>query len=228
MSSDEQSSSSLTRSSGFAWGFACAIALVATVVGAGCKGQQVRVDFSETPREYVAKDYAEVYERWTRHQSALHDVDIALEAWATFKSWDFREAYIERYASIYSLSEADRASLRQAQLDACRHTYEFTVTALSAEARWNDLERPSSAWRIALVDALGHELAPSEIKVEKLPDAYEREFFPARNQFNRVFTKTYAVRFAIPATGEFSGVKSGTITLRIASPIGRLDLNWQG
>jgi hypothetical protein len=217
MSSDEQSSSSLTR---------YALVLIATV-SAACAQQPVRVDFSETPRQYVAKDYVEVYERWTRHQSALHNVDIALEAWATFKSWDFREAYIERYASIYGLSEADRATLRQAQLDAYRSNYEFTVTTLSAEHRWNDLEKASSAWRVTLLDALGHELTPKEVKVERLPDAYEREFFPAKNQFNRVFTKTYGIRFEVPAAGEFLGAKSGAITLRFASPIGRLELTWQ-
>ena len=103
----------------------------------------------------------------------------------------------------------------------------FTVTALSTEHHWNDLEKANSPWKVTLVDALGHELAPTEVKVEKLPDAYQREFFPARNQFNRVFTKTYAIRFAVPAAGEFTGVKSGAITLRFASPIGRIDLTWQ-
>ena len=90
------------------------------VLSAACAQQPVRVDFSERQREYVAKDYGEVYERWTRHQQALHNTDVALEAWATFKSWDFRQAYIERYASIYGLSETDRATLRQAQLEAVR------------------------------------------------------------------------------------------------------------
>jgi hypothetical protein len=205
-----------------------AVAAAAIVVLAtGCAGKPVRVDFSETPKDYLARDYGEVYERWTRHHSALHNTDVALEAWATFKSWDFRQAYIERYASIYGLSQTDRATLRQAQLEGSRNTYEFLVTALSTEYRWNDLERASSAWRITLIDALGHELPPTEVKVEKFPDAFEREFFPAKNQFNRAFTKTYAIRFSVAEAAEFAGVKSGAITLRLASPIGRLELVWQ-
>jgi len=206
---------------------AVVMAAIAALAGA-CAQQPVRVDFSDRQREYLAKDYTEVYERWTRYQQALHHTDVALEAWATFKSWDFRQAYIERYASIYGLSEADRATLRQAQLEASRGSYEFLVTALATEYRWNDLERANSAWRVTLVDALGHELAATEIKVEKFPDAFEREFFPAKNQFNRAFTRTYAIRFAVGETGEFAGVKSGAITLRIASPIGRVELVWQG
>src|SRR5262245_31214750 len=74
-----------------------------------------RVDFSEAPRAYVAKDYNDVYERWTRHEFAMHDVEKALEVWATYKSWDFREAYVERYVTIYNLPDADRVTLRNAQ-----------------------------------------------------------------------------------------------------------------
>ena len=182
----------------------------------------MRVDFSETPRDYVGKDYERVYERWTRHQEVFVDADVALEVWATYKSWDFREAYIERYAEIYSLSDGDEKTLRESQRTILGEAYEFHVTAQSSNYKWNDLEKASSPWRATLVDALGHELAPEYIKVVKLPDAYEYAFFPKRTPF----TKTYAIRFAVPADGAaFAGTKSGAITLRISSPIGRVELD---
>ena len=196
---------------------ACALMTCATQ-------KQVRVDFSETPRDYRAKEYPSVYTRWTRHDYAEHQVDKAIEVWATFKSWDFREAYIERYASVYSLSDADRTTLRQAQQDAYHQAYEFHVVAQSADYTWNDLDKSSSAWRVSLLDALGHEIPSDRIHVEKLPDAYEQDFFPAKTPFS----KSYSIRFTMPAPGvEWSGVKSGSLTLRIASPIGRVDLLWQ-
>jgi hypothetical protein len=192
---------------------------------AGCQTKEVRVDFSDTPRDYVGKDYERVYERWTRHQEVFLDADVALEVWATFKSWDFREAFIERYAEIYALSDADEKTLRESQHKILGEAYEFHVTAQASNYKWNDLEKASSPWRAALVDALGHELAPEYVRIEKLPDHYESEFFPKRTPF----TKTYAIRFAIPADdGTFSGVKSGAITLRISSPIGRVELEWRG
>ena len=190
------------------------------------------VDFSDAPRNYVANDYSEVYQRWTRHDRALNEVDVALEVWGTFKSWDYREAYIEQYAAIYSLSQADRALLRQAQLDSFRQAYEFHLTAQSANYKWNDIEKKDSAWRLTLLDGLGHELSPEYVRVERLPDAYESAFFPAKTPF----TKTYAVRFPVsgasdfgPGTGatEFAAFKSGSLTLRIASPIGRIELGWR-
>lgn len=199
------------------------LALVLMLLG-GCTVQkQVRVDFSETPRDYLPRDYDSVYRRWTRHDYAQHGVDKSLEVWATYKSWEFREAYIALYASVYSLSDADRNKLRQSQREAYQQAYEFHVTAQSAQYEWNDLEKPSSPWRVTLLDALGHELPAERVRVEKLPDAYERQFFPSKTPF----TKTYSIRFPAPTDGSFSGTQSGELTLRFESPIGRIDMHWQ-
>ena len=202
-----------------------ALVVVATMLVACQSDKAARVDFSETSRSYVGGDYHEVYERWTRYDFVMHDVEKALEVWATFKSWDFREAYVERYAATYSLSEGERGKLRAGQMSALHDAYEFNLTAQSANYKWNDLEKASSPWRVTLLDALGHEL-PLEtltIKVQKLPDAYEREFFPAKTPFS----KTYNLRFVPPANTDFVGIKSGSITLRIASPLGRIELTWR-
>jgi hypothetical protein len=189
-----------------------------------CASQKPKlVDFTETPRDYRSKDYEDVYKRWTRHDRVLYEVDVALDVWATFKSWDFREAYIEHYSEIYSISDADRLELRSSELKQLHDAYEFHVTAQSTSFRWNDLEKPNSAWRVTLVDAVGHEIMAERIKVQKLPEAYEMEFFPSKTPF----TKTYVVRFVTPTDTEFAGPKSGSITLRLASPIGRLDLTWR-
>jgi hypothetical protein len=125
----------------------------------------------------------------------------------------------------YSLSEADRSMLRAAEKDAFHKAYEFHVTAQSANYKWNDLEKSSSPWKITLLDALGHELPPemATIRVEKVPEPYELEFFPAKTPFS----KTYKVRFTPAANSDFAGIKSGSITLRIASPIGRVELTWR-
>jgi hypothetical protein len=199
--------------------------LATALAGASCASQkQFTVDFSEAPRDYLPGDYPGVYDRWTRHDYAEHNVDKALEVWATFMSWDFRESFLEKYASIYSLSDTKRTELRQAQREAYHTVYEFHLIAQSANWDWNDLEKSTSPWRLTLLDALGHELPSERVRVDKLPDAYEREFFPARGPF----TKSYSVRFIIPAPGaDFAGVKSGSLTLRIASPVGRLDLVWK-
>jgi hypothetical protein len=200
-----------------------ALLVFAVAVGACQSDRSVRVDFSDTPRNYFSTDYGEAYLRWTRHEFVLREVEKALEVWATYKSWDFREAYVEHYATIYSLADTDKTTLRNAQRDAFHKAYEFHVTAQSANYKWNDMEKSSSPWRVTLLDALGHELQPEPIKVEKLPEGYEREFFPSKTPFS----KTYSIRFVAPAAGEFTGIKSGAITLRFASPLGRVEVTWR-
>ncbi|HXJ20257.1 MAG TPA: hypothetical protein VMT03_08490 [Polyangia bacterium] len=198
--------------------------LLALVLAGACATQtQMQVDFSEASRAYLPKDYYPVWRRWTRHDYAQNGVDKSLEVWATFKSWDFREGYIASYASVYGLSDSERTKLREAQHEAYQQAFEFHVTAQSSNYEWNDLEKPSSPWRVSLLDAVGHELPADRVRIEKLPDAYEREFFPAKTPF----TKTYSIRFTPPADGGFSGIRSGSLILRFASPVGRIDLIWK-
>jgi hypothetical protein len=195
-----------------------------------CAAKVPAVDFLSPPPDYGTENYPEVYDRWTRHEKVLHELESALEVWATYKSRDYREAFVARYAEAYRLSDSERQRIRTAQKDAETGAYEFAVTAQSASYRWNDLEKKSSAWRISLRDGTGHELSPEKVTYEKLPEMYEREFFPVKTPF----TRTYAVRFARPtATTEgrdpgdgFVGERSGLLVLRIAGPFGAADLTW--
>ena len=201
-----------------------ALLVVAAAGFAACQSDQaLRVDFSETPRAYIAKDYRDVYDRWTRHDFVMHDVEKALEVWATFKSWDFREAYVERYAAVYSLPDAERsdAAERAAGLSA----QGLRVSRHRAE-RELQVERSREVELALAADAAGcarPRATAGKIQVEKLPDAYELEFFPAKTPFS----KTYSVRFLVPTTGDFAGIPSGAITLRFSCPIGRIELTWR-
>lgn len=202
---------------------ACALA-----VAAACgTSKPVAVDFSETPRNYLAKDYKDVYDRWTRHENVVAYTGTIIEVWATMKAWEFREAYVERYAAVYNLSEDEKAELRKAQLEASRELYEFHLTVQMNESTWNDLDKRSSPWRLSLLDGAGDVLAPESVESPNLPDAYEVSFFPRKTPF----TRTYVVRFARGKVAEgagasFQGWQSGRLTLRIASPAGQAQVTW--
>lgn len=207
------------------------------------------VDFSTTPATYAGSDYPEVYQRWTRHGKVLHEFESALEVWATFKSVDYREAYIAHYADAYRLNASDRELISNGQREVGADAYEFVVTAQSANYKWNDLERKGSAWRVTLLDGLGHQIFPEKISSEKLPDTYEREFFPVKTPFTRIYTVRFSrhapeaarapttvgmaaasasASSAGPTTGEdgFVGERSGRLVLRFAGPFGSVDLVW--
>jgi hypothetical protein len=182
------------------------------------------VDFSLAPEDYRSEDYPVVYERWTRHEKVTSNLESALEVWATYKSRDYREAFVAHYAQAYSLGDTERERLRQSQHEAAANGYEFVVTAQSANYKWNDLEKKNSPWRVTLLDGAGREVSAEEFRVEKLPDLFEREFYPVKTPF----TKTYVARFLRSAGKDegFGGERSGRIVLRFAGPLGRADLVW--
>src|SRR3569623_3297881 len=90
-------------------------ALCAGRAGSCMSRAPVVVDFGPAARTFYSSDYEEVYQRWTRHETVLHETDTALEAWATYRSAEFREAFVARYAEAYQLDSGETARLRQAQ-----------------------------------------------------------------------------------------------------------------
>jgi hypothetical protein len=198
--------------------------LLAAVALVGCAtSRQQTVDFSDTSRSYRGSDYPAVFDAWTRHAKAVQDIGTVMEVWATLKSWDFRQAYIAKYAKIYDLPEGERDTLAKSQHDQAKALYEIHLVAQSTNDRWNDLGNRNSPWRITLLDGTGAELAPTTVKVEKLPDAYESEFFPTRTPFS----KTYTLRFVRPEGESFVGPASGRLILRLASPVGKVEVAWE-
>jgi hypothetical protein len=201
---------------------------VLAVLATSCAARNAGpVDFADVDRAYRGADYGRVRETWTRHAKLLRDFGTALEAWAVYKSWDFRQAYIERYGEIYALGNERRASLKEAQRTVATEIYEFHLTAQSTSYDWVEFDQRDSVWRIALVDGAGNELAPLSIERLDLPELYESEFFPARTAFTKSFTVRFA-RVAEPdaAGARFAGPSTGRIALRILGPLGQVQLVW--
>jgi hypothetical protein len=201
------------------------LVLVMMLAG-GCAPAIRYVDFSEGTRNFSSDDYGHVSARWSRHDKQwVVFQGTVIEAWALYKSWEFRQAYVEHYAKVYSLSDAERTALYNAQREAARQSYEFHIAVQTTNYKWNDLDRETSAWRVALVDGTGAEIAPRHIEQLRLPELYESQFFPNRTEF----TQTYLIRFnrAEAEAAGFVGPASGRITLRISSPMAKTELVWQ-
>src|SRR5580704_10653956 len=96
---------------------ALAVSLAASVPALGGCAEE-RVSLAGGPREYVASDYPEVLKRWTRSQSLIDvtQLDDMLTVTATFESWDFRWAYVIRYAQDYRLTVEQRRALLETTL----------------------------------------------------------------------------------------------------------------
>jgi hypothetical protein len=193
---------------------------------AGCAAAPRYVDFSDSARTFQSEDYDRVLASWTRHskQVVVYQGTV-IEMWGTLKSWEFRQAYVERYAKVYGLSDQERTALYNSQHEAAKQVFEIHVAVQMTNYKWNDLDKEGSAWRVSLVDGAGAEVAPRRIELLRLPELYESQFFPYRTEFSQ----SYVIRFnraELEAAG-FVGPGTGRMMLRVASPLAKGELVWE-
>ncbi len=202
-----------------------AVILVLALALSGCKPPPVSM--AEGPREYVATDYEAVLKHWTREESLIlfDELERALTVAATLESWDFRWAYVVRYAQDYRLTIPQRQRLLSKQLNETRKTHQFFVALYGAKQKHNDLTKSDSAWIVRLIDAAGNETAPSQIESIKKPNILERRYYP----FNTVWRKAFRIRFPTHGAGGRPTLAPDAewVGLRFAGAWGNTDLIWE-
>ena len=171
-----------------------------------------------------AANYESVRTHWTREARMLHGVDTALQIGATYKSWNFRSAYVERYARMFKLPEARRKELwAKERID--RHAgHEFYVAAATHSEQWNDLDKAESVWRVALLCDDRQEAEPTDIKRYSKVTATLLEFFPYTDTFSFAYRIVFPRK--MPDGSEICGSGTRRMVLRFAGPLGTLDLVW--
>ena len=178
------------------------------------------------PREYVATDYEDVLERWTRTEDliTLAELDNLLQTSATFESWDFRWAYVVRYVEDYRLTIEQRKKLLEKTLDETKQGHHFFVAITGGERRFNDLTKPDSAWIVRLIDSTGNETAPEEISIIKRPNAIEKTYYPYITVFHQVFR----IRFpqVKPDGRPTVSPNAEWVGLRFAGAQGNSEMRW--
>jgi hypothetical protein len=200
---------------------AAAVALVASVACAAPKPVSLR----EGPREYVAADYEAILRRWTRSERlyTLQGVDDVLSVSATFEAWDFRWAYVIRYAEDYRLTIEQRRELLTAALTDARKYHQFYIALYGNKAPESDINRPNPAWVVRLLDDKGHVTAPEEIISVKKPGVLERTYFPYTTVWRRAFRLRFPTRSAADPTIDPDARQA---ILRFSGPLGNLELHW--
>ena len=94
----------------------------------------MQVNFSETQTHtFQPSDYERVVERWTRDEQLyiLDGLDNALTVSATFHSWEYRQAYIDRRAYDFRLTDPERLALESEQRQELETAHVFLIAASS-------------------------------------------------------------------------------------------------
>jgi hypothetical protein len=206
-------------------GLASVLGALALATATGCAPTQVAL--AEGPREYVATDYESILQRWARTENlfSVSELESFLTATATFESWDFRWAYVVRYADDYRLTVEQRKKLLERTLEETRQHHQFFVAITGGERKFNDLTKPDGGWIVRLTDSTGNETAPEEIVGIKKPNAIEKTYFP----YNTVFRRSFRIRFPrVDAQGKPTiSPNSEWFGLRFAGARGNSELKWQ-
>jgi hypothetical protein len=184
------------------------------------------VSLGEGPREYLPTDYEHVLARWTRTEDLveLAELEDLLTVTATFESWDFRWAYVVRYAHDYRLSVEQRRVLLDSTLAETRAHHQFFVALYGNNRRWVDLSKPNSAWIVRLIDDKGNETAPEEIIAIPKPGPIERTYF----RYATVWRQVFRLRFPTSTpSGPTISPDAKYVGLRFAGAQGSEELLWQ-
>lgn len=201
-----------------------ALALLTLALLSGCATQAISLE--PTARAFTETDYERVYQAWTRNEddfawSRMHSV---LHTTATFESWEFRWAYVVRYAHDYSLSPSERDAMLRASLEDARGRHRFFVTVAGEDFRQSNLTGRESAWRVLLVDPRGRTMTPVGIERVRRPGAAERIYFPSVSVHRQTF------RVVFPAQREDGtptiAPDAPYVLLRFTGALGTVDLRW--
>lgn len=200
------------------------VAAVGLLVVPACRAPKP-VSLREGPREYVKADYDAILQRWTRGDRlySFEGVDDVLSVNATFESWDFRWAYVVRYAEDYRLTIEQRRDLLVTALDDSRKYHQFYVSLYGARWRESDLAADKPAWVVRLADDRGHVTAAEQIIPIKKPGVLEKTYFPYTNTWRQSFRLRFPAR---TAGGPTIAEDAGLAALRFSGPLGNLELVW--
>lgn len=186
-----------------------------------------KVSMTTGPREYTETDYAQVLDRWTRSKSRVQvgELDAPLTVTATFESWDFRWAYVVKYANDYRLTVEQRRSLLERTLAETRDSHRFYVALYGTKVRWTDLTRADSAWIVRLIDEEGNETAPLSIELISRPGPLEIQYFP----YSTVWRNAFRIRFPTTTPDGRATIANNArwFGLRFAGAEGNEELRWE-
>ncbi|MBI5499401.1 MAG: hypothetical protein HY907_04105 [Deltaproteobacteria bacterium] len=195
---------------------------------------EAQVNFSETQTHtFQPSDYERVVERWTRDEQLyiLDGLDNALTVSATFESWEYRQAYIDRYAYDFRLTDLERQELESEQRAELETAHVFVIAASSTKVEWSDLTADATPWKIRLVNDQGDVLepfpeghAPRGIEEVRRITPAQRLYFPYINDFRTVYVLRFPRTMADGTPFLRAGVEA--FTLEFAGVLGRAELRW--
>ena len=200
-----------------------ALPLVPGLFAAGCvmhpptvgeRGPQASSDAAEAAYEVTLAKFSDRGE-------AYDQLDTRIFCAATYQSWAFREARVQRIASFQSRPAEQVLNTLEQERSAFDGYYEFFFGAHVSDFHFNDFDKLDSIWRLALITE-SSQAQPVSIQRVGRSDLNMRAIYPYMDEF----WVGYWVRFPRNASNGSPLVMPGTtrLKLRAASSLGRVDM----
>ncbi len=180
----------------------------------GCAHVESYIDIAK--EKGVSNEYLDEMCKWTREKKIYSQFDTILYIVATYKSIEFKQAYLKEYSRLYSLSKTEEEK-REAVLSELSSDFtEFYFYAYNPDHDAIDFSKPNSIWKIFLVDEKGRQIYPAAVNHIKKITPLVENFYPYINQYHGKF---YYLRFPPQ--------KSGKLKLVFTSVLGKAELEWR-
>ncbi|MFN0064020.1 MAG: hypothetical protein ACKVPX_16045 [Myxococcaceae bacterium] len=164
--------------------------------------------------------YRETLDRFTAHSQVYATFDTRVFAAATFQAPAFREARARRWGEFRHAPASDVEATLERERAEAKQFHEFFLGAHFNDYRWEDLDKPTSIWRVALVLPEG-EVTPVEIERLGRASWELRAYYPYLDSFWHAYRIRFPVNDASGAPLMPEDVK--TVKLRLASSVGRAE-----
>ncbi|MBI5442170.1 MAG: hypothetical protein HY900_13285 [Deltaproteobacteria bacterium] len=193
-----------------------AAVLLAAVLAAGCGAFPENVFLAEGFAS-PGTPYGEALLRNTRQAELYEGFDTVAKLWGTWKNDEVRSALTESSVRAYRLEGAEAEALREEQRAAAANAREFHLSLYSPKKQWNDLDSPTTLWRLYLELPDGRRFTP--VQVVYLPKSDKN---PVEYPYVSRWTREYSVLF--PLLGERE--TQAHLTLLLTGPLGNMKLKF--
>jgi hypothetical protein len=165
--------------------------------------------------------YQDALARYSDRSEIYDRLDTRLFAAATYQSWPFRQARVQRMA-LFQVQPPPvvlkKLDLEKTEFDAF---HDFFLGVHVNARRFDDFDRPNSIWRVSLVTPTA-EASPASIERIGRSDLNMRAIYPYMDEF----WEGYRVRFPrkLPDGTTLVLPETAKLTLRVASTLGKAEM----
>lgn len=181
-------------------------------------GERPSTDHPEAERAYY-----EVLERYSDRGEVYARLDTRMFLGATLQTPTFREARVKFVATLEKLPSAEVEKRLATEQTEAAAAHVFFVGAHLNDYRFDDFDKSTSIWRVALITG-GQEVLPTKVERVGRSNLSRRTLYPYLDEFWTAYRFTFPKQRADGAETISAGTEK--VVLRFASTVGTEELEF--